>query len=176
MDSEKKWYVIHTYSGYENKVKANIEKKINSLGLENKIFRILVPTEEMIEFKDGRRKKVQKKIFPGYVLVEMIVDDNSWYTVRNTPGVTGFVGAGTKPTPLTLEEIKHIMRTMGEDDERIQLDVGLNELVRIMSGAFTGLTARVVEISHERRKVKVLVNMFGRDTPLELDFAQVEKA
>lgn len=175
MDSEKKWYVIHTYSGYENKVKANLERKVHSMAMENEIFRVLVPMEDEVEIKDGKKKISKKKVFPGYVLVEMIVNDRSWYVVRNTPGVTGFVGSGTKPIPLSVAEVKNILKSMGMDDAKPKVDIKLKELVRITSGAFENWSATVVDIHPERGKLKVLVNMFGRETPVELDFSQVEK-
>jgi transcription termination/antitermination protein NusG len=176
MDSEKNWYVIHTYSGYENKVKANLEKKVHSMAMENEIFRVIVPMEDEVEYKDGKKKISKKKVFPGYVLVEMIVNDRSWYVVRNTPGVTGFVGSGTKPIPLTATEVKHIMKSMGiEDAKPKKFDVNLKELVRITSGAFENWTATVTDIDTDRGKLRVLVDMFGRETPVELDYTQIEK-
>lgn len=176
MESEKKWYVIHTYSGYENKVKANLEKKVHSMAMENEIFRVLVPMEDEVEIKDGKKKISKKKVFPGYVLVEMIVNDRSWYVVRNTPGVTGFVGSGTKPIPLTAAESKHILKSMGiEEIKPKKIDIKLQEAIRITSGAFENWTATVIEIHPDRSKLKVLVNMFGRETPVELDYTQIEK-
>jgi transcriptional antiterminator NusG len=173
--SERQWYVIHTYSGYENKVKANLEKKVYSMGMENEIFRVLVPMEDETEFKDGKKKVTKKKIFPGYALVEMIVTDRSWYIVRNTPGVTGFVGSGTKPIPLTPGEAKNILKSMGIDETKPKINIELKETVRITSGAFADWAATVAEINHERSKLKVLINMFGRETLVELDYAQVVK-
>lgn len=175
MESEKNWYVIHTYSGYENKVKANLERKVHSMAMENEIFRVLVPMEDEVEIKDGKKKVAKKKVFPGYVLVEMIVSDRSWYVVRNTPGVTGFVGSGTKPIPLTQAEVKHILKSMGIEEVKPKLDIQVSQPVRITSGAFENWSATVLEVHHERAKLKVLVNMFGRETPVELDFSQVEK-
>jgi transcriptional antiterminator NusG len=175
MESEKNWYVIHTYSGYENKVKANLERKVHSMAMENEIFRVLVPMEDEVEIKDGKKKIAKKKVFPGYVLVEMIVSDRSWYVVRNTPGVTGFVGSGTKPIPLTAAEVKHILKSMGIEEVKPKLDIKVSQPVRITSGAFENWSATVLEVHHERAKLKVLVNMFGRETPVELDFSQVEK-
>lgn len=175
MEAEKNWYVIHTYSGYENKVMANLERKVHSMGMENEIFRILVPMEDEVEMKDGQKKIAKKKVFPGYVLVEMIVTDRSWYVVRNTPGVTGFVGSGTKPIPLSSAEVKHILKSMGIEDIKPKLDIEVNQMVRIISGAFENWSATVVEIYPERAKLKVLVNMFGRETPVELDYTQIEK-
>ena len=175
MVSEKHWYVIHTYSGYENKVMANLERKVHSMAMENEIFDIIVPMEDEVEIKDGQKKITKKKVFPGYVLVEMIVTDRSWYVVRNTPGVTGFVGSGTKPIPLSDAEVKHILKSMGIEDVKPKLDIELNQLVRITAGAFENWSATVVEIHPEQSKLKVLVNMFGRETPVEVDFTQVEK-
>lgn len=171
----KQWFVVHTYAGYELKVKSNLEKRIASMGMEDKIFRILVPMEEQIELKDGKRRIVKKKVFPGYVLVEMIMTDDSWHVVRNTPGVTGFVGAGSKPTPLMESEVQAIMRQMGMEEQKPRIDLELGESVRVRSGPFEGFMGVVDEINAERGKVRVLVSMFGRETPLELDFTQVEK-
>ena len=168
------WYVIHTYSGYENKVKANLERKVQSMGMENEIFNILVPMEDEVEIKDGRKKVIKRKVFPGYVLVEMIVNDRSWYVVRNTPGVTGFVGSGTKPIPLSEAETRQNLRSMGME-EKPKVDLELSQMVRIKSGAFEGWEAKVVHIDPEKGKLRVLVDMFGRETPVELDFTQVEK-
>lgn len=176
MMEEKHWYVIHTYSGYENKVSANLERKVHSLGMENEIFRIVIPMENEVEVKDGKKRSVQRKVFPGYVLVEMIVNDRSWYAVRNTPGVTGFVGSGTKPIPLTDEEVRQIMRSMGVDEGRPKIDFQLQQLVRLKTGPFADCVGKVAEINEERGKLKVLVDMFGRETPVEIDFTQVEEA
>jgi len=176
MESDKKWYVIHTYSGYENKVKANLEKKVHSMGMENEIFRVLVPMEDEVEYKDGKKKISKKKVFPGYVLVEMTVNDRSWYVVRNTPGVTGFVGSGSKPIPLTQAESKNILKSMGiEEVKAKKIDVHPQEVVRIMSGAVANWTATVTDVYPDRGKLKVLVNMFGRETPVELDYTQFDK-
>ncbi|EIW16092.1 MULTISPECIES: transcription termination/antitermination protein NusG [Pelosinus] len=175
MESEKNWYVIHTYSGYENKVKANLERKVHSMGMEDEIFRIVVPMEDEVEMKDGKKKITKKKVFPGYVLVEMIVNDKSWYVVRNTPGVTGFVGSGTKPIPLTDAEVKNILKSMGIEELKPKLNIEVAQVIRITSGAFENWTAKVLEIYQDRSKLKVLVDMFGRETPVELDFSQVEK-
>jgi len=175
---EKRWYVIHTYSGYENKVKANLEKRVESMGMEDKIFRVLVPMEEEIENKDGKKKSVMKKVFPGYVLVEIIMTDDSWYVVRNTPGVTGFVGssgAGSKPTPLLEDEAKTILKQMGMEEVHFKVDYQLKENVKVIEGPFNNFVGHIEEINVERQKLKVLVNMFGRETPVELDFTQVEK-
>lgn len=175
MESEKKWYVIHTYSGYENKVKTNLERKVQSMGMEDEIFNVVVPMEDDVEVRDGRKKVMKKKVFPGYALVEMIVNDRSWYVVRNTPGVTGFVGSGTKPIPLTDSEVKRILRTSGDEELRPVLDVELGQAVHIHSGAFENFPATVTEVDQTKGKLKALVDMFGRETVVELDFDQVEK-
>jgi transcriptional antiterminator NusG len=171
----KQWYVVHTYAGYENKVKANLEKRIQSMNMEDKIFRIVVPTEDEVEFKDGKRRITKRKIFPGYVLVEMIITDDSWYVVRNTPGVTGFVGSGSRPVPLTEAEVRQIMRQMGQDEPRPRISLAVGEKVKIVTGPFEGFVGTVEEVHPEKGKARVMVSMFGRDTPLELDFSQVEK-
>lgn len=173
---EKHWYVIHTYSGYENKVSANLERKVHSLGMENEIFRIVIPMEKEVEIKDGKKRSVERKVFPGYVLVEMIVNDRSWYAVRNTPGVTGFVGSGTKPIPLTDDEVHQIMRSMGVEEARAKIDFQLQQLVRLKTGPFADQVGKICDINEERGKLKVLVDMFGRETPVEVDFTQVEEA
>lgn len=172
---DRDWYVIHTYSGYENKVKANLERRVESMGMEDKIFRVLVPTEEEIDFKDGKKKITKKKVFPGYVLVEMTMSDDSWYVVRNTPGVTGFVGSGTKPVPLEYEEVKAILKQMGFDEARprVAFDVGM--VVRVISGPFQNFDGRIEEVNLERGKLRVIISMFGRETPVELDFDQVQR-
>ena len=172
---EINWYVIHTYSGYENKVKANLEKRMESMNVTDKIFRIMVPMEDEVEFKDGQRKINHKKMFPGYVLVEMMMTDETWYVVRNTPGVTGFVGAGNKPVPLKAEEAAQILRYMGLEDATPKVDFELGEWVRITSGPFQGLDASVQDINADKGKVKVMASMFGRETMVELDFGQVQK-
>ncbi len=172
---EKKWYVIHTYSGYENKVKANLEKRVASMNMEDKIFAVLVPMEDEIEIKDGKRRVIQRKIFPGYVLVEMILTDDSWYVVRNTPGVTSFVGSGNKPVPLVEDEVQHILCKMGLAEAPIKMDLDIGESVRVIAGPFENFIGSVEEIYPEKNKLRVLVSMFGRETPVELDFTQVEK-
>lgn len=175
---EKNWYVIHTYSGYENKVKLNLEKRIESMGMEDKIFRVIVPEEEETEIKDGKRKTSMKKVFPGYVLTEMIMTDDSWYVVRNTPGVTGFVGSsgsGSKPTPLLPEEANRILKRMGVKEEIHDFDFEMKESVRVTDGPFANFTGTIEHIDMDKQKVKVHVNMFGRETPVELDFTQIEK-
>ncbi|MFZ5590644.1 MAG: transcription termination/antitermination protein NusG [Bacillota bacterium] len=171
----KHWYVIHTYSGYENKVKANLEKRIATMNMEEKIFRILVPMEDDEEIKDGKRKVSKRKIFPGYVLVEMILTDDSWYVVRNTPGVTGFVGSGNKPIPLTDAEVNAIVRKMGLEEARLHLDLAAGERVRVAAGPFEGYEGTVEEVFPDKGKVRVMISIFGRDTPVELDFTQVAK-
>jgi len=170
-----RWFVIHTYSGYENKVRTNLERRIASMGQADKIFRILVPTEDEIEIKDGKRRIAKKKVFPGYVLVEMIMDDDSWYVVRNTPGVTGFVGSGAKPLPLQDREVKAILRQLGDETPKFRITYQKGSSVRINSGPFMDFSGVVDEILPEKEKVRVLVSIFGRETPVELDFAQVEK-
>lgn len=175
---EKNWYVVHTYSGYENKVKTNLEKRVHSMEMKDKIFRVLVPTEEGIEHKDGKKKTVTRKVFPGYVLVEMIMTDDSWYVVRNTPGVTGFVGssgAGSKPTPLLPEEVDVILRQMGMEESKPEMDFAVGESVKVKEGPFANFIGKIDEIDLNRSKLKVMVNMFGRETPVELDYFQVEK-
>jgi transcription termination/antitermination protein NusG len=170
-----RWYVIHTYSGYENKVRTNLERRVESMNVQEKIFRILVPTEDEIEIKDGKRRIAKKKVFPGYVLVEMTMDDDSWYVVRNTPGVTGFVGSGTKPLPLQDKEVKSILRQLGDETPKFRITYQKGSAVRINSGPFMDFSGVVDEILPEKEKVRVLVSIFGRETPVELDFAQVEK-
>ena len=168
---EPRWYVVHTYSGYENKVKTDLEKIVKNRELEDFFFDIVVPLEEQIEIKDGKRKTNLKKVFPGYVLIKMIVTEESWYIVRNTRGVTGFVGSGTDPIPLTTEEI----RNMGFEVAVVNVDYDVNDSVNVVNGPLTGFVGTVQEINKDKGKVKVLVSMFGRETPVELDFAQVEK-
>ncbi len=187
MEAQKHWYVIHTYSGYENKVKASLERKVKSLDMEDKIFRIVIPMESELEVNDdGKKRVVQRKVFPGYVLVEMVVDDKTWYIVRNTPGVTGFVGPDNKqPVPLSDEEISGILHEQpsageGEAAEgakpvKLKIDLQLQQLVRLKTEPYTDLTGTVSDIDEERGKIKVLVNMFGRETPVEVDYTQIEK-
>lgn len=178
MESEKKWYAIHTYSGYENKVMATLERKVKSMGLENVINRILVPMEEEIDVgKDGKKRAVKRKVFPGYVLVEMEVNDRSWYVVRNTPGVTGFVGSATKPIPLEPEEVKSILKSQNLDTEpKPHISVEVGEQVRITSGPFENFIATITEINEEKGTLKGLIDMFGRETPVEVDYSQIEKS
>lgn len=176
---EKNWYVIHTYSGYENKVKMNLEKRVETMEMEDKIFRVIVPEDEETEIKDGKKKVSMKKTFPGYVLAEMIMTDDSWYVVRNTPGVTGFVGSsgqGAKPHPLWPNEVEAILKRIGDDKEStIQSEFDLKETVRVMEGPFADFTGTIENIDLDKAKVKVHVSMFGRETPVELDFSQIEK-
>jgi len=172
---DRQWFVIHTYSGYENKVKKNLEHRIDSMDVRDKIFRVIIPTEDEIEIRDGQRRTVARKIFPGYVLVQMIMDDESWYVVRNTPGVTGFVGMGNRPTPLEQEEVRNIIRQMRVETPRVKVGFQLGQSVRIIDGPFIDFAGQVDEINLQKGKVKVLVSFFGRETPVELDFLQVER-
>jgi transcription termination/antitermination protein NusG len=173
----KRWYVINTYSGYEQKVKANLESRIKSMGMDDKIFQILIPSEEVTETRNGKKRVMNKKFFPGYLLVEMDLDENSWYVVRNTPKVTSFVGVGNKPTPLPEEEVTAILEHIGKRRERralkTQFDKG--DLVKVMEGPFANFSGTVEDINPERERVKVMVTIFGRQTPVELEFHQVEK-
>ena len=175
METEKNWYVIHTYSGYENKVKANLEKRVESMNMEDKIFQVEVPMEEELEVKDGKKRLVKKKTFPGYVLVQMIMTDDSWYVVRNTPGVTGFVGSGSRPIPLLEEEMKIILGQVKREVQVPKIRVEVGQSVEVRDGPFEGFTGVVEEVHSDRGKVRVVVSMFGRDTPLELDFAQIQE-
>jgi transcriptional antiterminator NusG len=172
---EKHWYVLHTYSGYEDSVAFNLKQRIESMGMEDKIFNVLVPKEKKIKIKDGKRVTIEEKIFPGYVIVEMIVTDDSWYVVRNTPNVTGFVGSGTIPTPISEAEISSLQKRMGVEEPKYKIDVKINDLVRIMDGPFKDYEGKVSETDEEKGKVKVLVSIFGRETPIELDFLQIKK-
>ncbi len=172
---EKLWYVVHCYSGYEKKVCQAIEQRINTMGMRDKIFDVIVPTAEEIEIKDGKRRTVEKRVFPGYILVEMKMDEDSWYVVRNTPGVTGFVGMGNDPTPLRPEEVKQIMQRMSEDSPVIKVNFKVGQKVRIISGPFNDFPGTVAAIDMDKSKVRVMVNFFGRETPVELDFIEVEK-
>ncbi len=174
---ERNWYAIHTYAGYENAVMRNLKQRIDSLGMNDKIFSVVVPTESKIKIKAGKRVEVEEKVYPGYVLVDMIVDDNSWYVVRNTPRVTGFVGAGVNPVPLNKKEVDDLFGRMEKASGGIkhQIDVEVDEIVRIADGPFKDLEGKVSDVDRERGKVKVLVSMFGRETPVELDFLQIKK-
>lgn len=171
MAERARWYVVHTYSGYENKVKVNLEKTVENRNFHELIHDIQVPMEEQVEIKDGKKKTTLKKIFPGYVLVKMIMNDDSWYIVRNTRGVTGFVGPGSKPVPLTDEEVE----TMGVSEKPVQIDLEVGETVRVVSGPLENFMALIQEINTDKHKLKALVNMFGRETPVELEFHQVQK-
>ena len=179
MEMEKKWYVVHTYSGYENKVKTNLEKRVETMGMQDRIFRVIVPEEEEVEIKEGKKRTVMRKTFPGYVLVEIIMTDDSWYVVRNTPGVTGFIGSsggGAKPTPLLQEEVDFILNKMGVPEGSTDIDLEVNDLIEVLEGPFTHFQGKVDEIDAEKEKVTVTVDMFGRETNMELDFTQVKKA
>lgn len=170
------WFVIHCYSGYENKVRHNLEQRIETMGMKDKIFDVVIPTQEEIEVKDGKRRSVERHIFPGYVLVNMQLTEESWYVVRNTPGVTGFVGMGNTPTPLRPEEVAQIIKRMEADAPTVKVTYKVGERVRIIDGPFNDFRGVVAEIDMERTKVRVNVSFFGRETPVELDFLQVEKA
>lgn len=174
-DDGRRWYVIHTYSGYENKVRQNLLHRIESMEMQDKIFRVIVPTAEEIEIKNGQRRTVQKKVFPGYVLVQMRMTDDSWYVVRNTPGVTSFVGHGNRPTPLDDTEVKSILKQMEEEAPKVRVSYQVGQAVKITDGSFTDFEGVVESIDHERGRVRVLVSFFGRDVPIELDFLQVTR-
>jgi transcriptional antiterminator NusG len=174
--SDARWYVIHAYSGHEEKVKNNLLKRVESMDMHDKIFEVLVPTEEVMEIKDGQRRRVSKRIYPGYILVNMIMSDESWYVVRNTPGVTSFVGSGNKPVALAESEIRGIQRQVkAEAPTKVSVEYQVDESVRVIDGPFTDFHGKVTEINAEKGKLKVLVNMFGRETPVELDLLQVER-
>ncbi len=173
---ERHWYAIHTYSGYENAVLRNLKQRIESLGMHDKIFNVVVPTEKKIKIKGGKRVEVEEKVYPGYVLVDMIVTDDSWFMVRNTPRVTGFVGSGVNPVPLTQKEIDYLLGQMNDESAaKHAIDLEVGETIIITDGPFKDLEGRVSEVDHERGKVKILVSFFGRETPVELDFLQVKK-
>ena len=174
-EGERNWYVIHTYSGYEDAVARNLKQRIESLDMEDKIFSVMVPKEKKIKIKNGKRKIVEEKIYPGYVLVEMVVTDDSWYVVRNTPNVTGFVGSGTTPIPVSQAEIQYLQKRMGVESPHYEIEVAPGDSVKIIDGPFKDFDGKVSEIDQERGKIKVLVNMFGRDTPVELDSLQIQK-
>jgi len=175
-DDGRRWYVVHCYSGYENKVRHNLEQRIETMGMKDRIFDVVVPTEEEIEVKDGKRRTIERRVFPGYILVQMILSEESWYVVRNTPGVTGFVGMGNEPTPLRPEEVAQIIRRMEAEAPRVKVTYKAGQKVRIIDGPFNDFIGTVDEIDMERAKVRVMVSFFGRETPVELDFLQVEKA
>jgi transcriptional antiterminator NusG len=175
IEQDRNWYVIHTYSGYEDAVAKNLKQRIESLGMEDKIFNVIVPKEKKIKIKNGKRKATEEKIYPGYVLVEMVVTDASWYVVRNTPRVTGFLGAGTTPIPVSKADMDDLMKRMQVGEEEFTIDFEVGAIVKINDGPFKGFEGRVSEIDKEKGKIKVLVNMFGRDTPVELDSLQIKK-
>jgi len=173
---DRQWFVIHCYSGYENKVRHAIEQRIETMGMRDKIFDVIIPTEEEIEIRDGKHRPVERRVFPGYLLVEMVMDEDSWYVVRNTPGVTGFVGLGNDPTPLREEEVNKIMDRMSQETPTIVVNFSVGEKVRIIDGPFNDFIGTVDNIDIDKTRVRVMVNFFGRDTPVELDFLEVEKA
>jgi transcriptional antiterminator NusG len=175
-DDGRRWYVVHCYSGYEGKVRHNLEQRVETMGMKNKIFDVVIPTEEEIEVKDGKRRTVERHVFPGYILVQMLMDEDSWYVVRNTPGVTGFVGMGNEPTPLRPEEVAQIIKRMEAEAPRVKVTYKAGQRVRIVDGPFNDFIGTVDQIDMERAKVRVMVSFFGRETPVELDFLQVEKA
>ena len=172
---ERAWFVVHCYSGYENKVKHNLEQRIESMGMANQIFQVVVPTEEEIEVKEGKRRTIERRVFPGYILVQMLMNDDSWYVVRNTPGVTGFVGMGNKPTPLRQEEVQGIIKRMEAEAPKVKVTFKPGQKVRIIDGPFNDFMGTVDEINMDKAKVRVMVSFFGRETPVELDFLQIEK-
>jgi transcriptional antiterminator NusG len=172
---QPQWYVIHSYSGYENKVKRNLEHRIESMGMQDKIFQVVVPTEEEIELKDGQRRIVERRVFPGYVLVQMVLDEESWYVVRNTPNVTGFVGMGNKPTALPDEEVRRILKKLESEEPKIKVDFKIGQKVRIVEGAFAEFTGTVQELFPDKGRARVVVSFFNRDTPVDVDFLQLEK-
>jgi transcription termination/antitermination protein NusG len=174
-DTSKQWYAIHTYSGYEEKVAESIRQRADSLDMRDKIFQVLVPKEKMIEVKNGKRKVVEKRIFQGYVMVQMKMSEDAWYIVRNTPSVTGFVGSGSEPTPISTDEMEKIMKRMGRDEPKHKIDFNIGEVVNITDGPFKGFDGTINEIDPQKGKLKVLVNMFGRETPVELDSLQVKR-
>jgi len=175
LPQERNWYVIHTYSGYEDAVAKNLKQRIESLGMEDKIFNVLVPKEKKIRIKNGKRKVIEEKIYPGYVLVEMMVTDDSWYVVRNPPNVTGFVGAGITPVPVSTTEIEFLKKKTGVEEPQFKIEVKAGDLVKIVDGPFKDFDGKISEVDQERGKIKVLINMFGRDTPVELDSLQIKK-
>lgn len=170
-----KWYVLHTYSGYEDNVSRNLQQRIESMGMEDKIFEVVVPREKRIQVKSGKRKTVEERLFPGYVLVRMIVTEDSWYVVRNTPNVTGFVGSGTTPSSVSKDEIKRLLSRMGEDEPKYKIDVAEGDPVKIMDGPFKEFEGKISEVNEAKGTVQVLVNVFGRETPVELDYLQIKK-
>ncbi len=175
LNQGRRWYVIHTYSGYEENVAQNLKQRIESMDMDDKIFNILIPIEKKIKIKNGKRKVTEEKIFPGYIMVEMIVNDDSWYVVRNTPNVTGFIGTGTVPTPISEKEVKDLQKRMGVEEPKFKIDISENSPVSIIDGPFKNLEGKVISVDEAKGKVKVLVSMFGRETPVELDFLQIKK-
>jgi len=173
--ADNRWYAVHTYSGHENKVKTNIERRAESMNLKDKIFRILVPTESELRTRGGKKQEVERKVFPGYVLIEMVLDENTWHLVRSTTGVTGFVMSGNKPVPLQDNEIQDILDAIESPDRRPKVKWSKDDVVRVTSGPFTDFTGKIEEVNAEKEKLKVLISIFGRDTPVELDFGQVER-
>ncbi|MBE0447947.1 MAG: transcription termination/antitermination protein NusG [Actinobacteria bacterium] len=171
----KKWYVIHTYSGYENKVKANLENRISSMEMEDKIFEVVIPTEEVMEIKAGKRTVIERKVFPGYILVQMDLNDDSWYVVRNTPGVTGFVGSGARPTPLSEQEVDKILQKPTFEKPKPKIEFEEGETVKVVAGPLADFTGTIAEVNVDQSKVRVMVSIFGRETPAELNFDQVAK-
>jgi transcriptional antiterminator NusG len=175
LPKERRWYVIHTYSGYEDAVARNLRQRIESLGMEDKIFNVLVPKEKKIKIRGGKKEIVEEKIYPGYVFVEMIVTDDSWYVVRNTPNVTGFIGSGTTPIPVSDEEMKELLKRIEAKEPEYKIEVKVGDLVKIIDGPFKDFDGKVAEVDGERGRVKVMINLFGRDTPVELDSLQIKK-
>jgi len=173
--TEKQWYAVHTYSGHENKVKTNIERRAESMNLKDKVFRILVPTETELRTRGGKRQEVQRKVFPGYVLIEMVLDETTWYLVKSTTGVTGFVSSGNKPVPLQDKEVQAILDAIEAPDRRPKVKWSKDEVIRIVAGPFADFTGKIEEVNVQKEKLKVLISIFGRDTPVELDFSQVER-
>ena len=171
----RRWYVLHTYSGYEENVKRNIEQRVESFDMHDKIFQVLIPKEKKIKIKNGKRVEIEEKIFPGYILVEMVVTDDSWYVVRNTPNVTGFVGSGTTPTPIDQKEVDVLLKRVSASAPQHKIDFAINDVVRIIDGPFKNFEGKISNVDHERGRIKTLVSMFGRETPVELDALQVKK-
>jgi transcriptional antiterminator NusG len=174
-EGRKGWYVIHTYAGYEDQVAESLQQRIESLGMQEKIFSVIVPKEKQIEIKNGKRRTVEKRIFPGYVMVEMIVTDDSWYVVRNTPNVTGFIGLGVQPTPIGADEVARIQKRMGVEEPKYKIELQIDELVKITDGPLKGFEGKITDVDNDKGKIKVSVSMFGRETPVTLDFLQVKK-
>lgn len=169
------WYVLHTYSGYEDNVARNLRQRIESMSMEDKIFQVVVPREKKIRVRNGKRQVIEERLFPGYVLVQMIVTEDSWYVVRNTPNVTGFVGSGTTPTPISQEEVDRLLKKMGDEEPRYKIDVNEGDSVKIMDGPFKEFEGKISEVNDTKGTVKVLVSVFGRETPVELDYLQIKK-